>query len=234
MEIFLRRRSVPSSTSCRFTNLLLGRTVERRWLSQICSPRIGAGRIKHIATRIRPAQQPLTSVLIRSLRVIGQSDWVSIIEPLHRIRCTLRQDPAEAYGCMDFESRELYRNRVAFIARHSDYSESRVALTALSLPARLSISHRTTAHSSSPHPCRLLPHRQRAFSARRTSRIPPAARRTCSHLHSRSGQRRLHREHHAPQHLLHCRSALPAAAQPLDQRLGPCHCPLMLQSCKMP
>jgi hypothetical protein len=34
---------------------------------------------------------------------------------------------------MDFESREAYRKRVAIIARHSDYSESWVALTALEL-----------------------------------------------------------------------------------------------------
>jgi len=78
-------------------------------------------------------QQSPISVFIKSLRVIGQSDWVLIIEPLIAFDATLRQDPAEAYQCMDFESRELYRNRVAFIARHSDYSESRVALTALEL-----------------------------------------------------------------------------------------------------
>ncbi len=34
---------------------------------------------------------------------------------------------------MDFETREFYRKRVAYISAHSDYSESRVALTALEL-----------------------------------------------------------------------------------------------------
>ena len=79
------------------------------------------------------AQQPLISVRLRSLRSINHADWVSLIEPLIIFDATLRQDPAETYGRMDFESREAYRKRVAFIARHSDYSESRIALTALEL-----------------------------------------------------------------------------------------------------
>jgi hypothetical protein len=80
-----------------------------------------------------PARRPRISMFIRSLQVIGHSDWVSIIEPLITFDSTLRQDPAEAYGSMDFESRELYRRRVAFIAGHSDYSESHVAQAALEL-----------------------------------------------------------------------------------------------------
>jgi hypothetical protein len=79
------------------------------------------------------AQQPLISVRLRSLRSINHADWVSLIEPLIVFDATLRQDPAETYGRMDFESREAYRTRVAFIARHSDYNESKIALTALEL-----------------------------------------------------------------------------------------------------
>jgi hypothetical protein len=79
------------------------------------------------------AIEPLISVRLRSLRIINHADWVSIIEPLIPFDATLRQDPADTYGRMDFETREYYRKRVAFIAGHSDYSESRVALTALEL-----------------------------------------------------------------------------------------------------
>ena len=79
------------------------------------------------------AQQSLITVFIGSLRSLTNAAWVSIIEPLIPFEATLRQDPAGAYGCMDFESRESYRKRVAFIARHSDYSESKVALTVLEL-----------------------------------------------------------------------------------------------------
>jgi hypothetical protein len=79
------------------------------------------------------ARQPLISACIKSLRTIDHADWVSIIEPLISFDATLREDPAEAYGNMDFDSREVYRTRVAFISRYSDFSESRVARTALEL-----------------------------------------------------------------------------------------------------
>jgi cyclic beta-1,2-glucan synthetase len=78
-------------------------------------------------------EQPLISVRLRSLRIINHADWVSIIEPLILFDATLRQDPADTYGRMDFETREFYRKRIAFISGHSDYSESKVALTALEL-----------------------------------------------------------------------------------------------------
>ncbi len=46
---------------------------------------------------------------------------------------TLRQDPAGVYAVMDFESRELYRRRIAEVARRSDATESQVAQVALDL-----------------------------------------------------------------------------------------------------
>lgn len=79
------------------------------------------------------ARLPLISACLGSLRVINHSDWTSIIEPLILFDATLRQDPAKAYGNMDFASRDSYRKRVAFIAQYSDYSESKIASTALEL-----------------------------------------------------------------------------------------------------
>ncbi len=73
------------------------------------------------------------SCRIRSLRLVSRADWVSIIEPLIAFDATLRQDPAQVYASMDFESREYYRSRVAFVARHSDCGESMVAHTAIEL-----------------------------------------------------------------------------------------------------
>ncbi len=72
-------------------------------------------------------------VRLKSLRMITGADWPSIIEPLIFLDSVLRQDPIAAYATMDFESRELYRKRVAFLARYSDYTESQVALKALHL-----------------------------------------------------------------------------------------------------
>jgi hypothetical protein len=87
-------------------------------------------------------QQPRTSVFVRSLRQINNADWVSIIEPLITFDALLREDPAGSYSGMDFESRESYRKRIAFIAEHSDYSETQVAQEVLEL-----------AREGARHPC---------------------------------------------------------------------------------
>jgi cyclic beta-1,2-glucan synthetase len=76
---------------------------------------------------------PNFSIRVGSLRTINMSDWVILIEPLILFDCLLFQDPEQTYGEMDFESRQLYRKRIAFIARHSDCTESEVAQAALDL-----------------------------------------------------------------------------------------------------
>ncbi len=73
------------------------------------------------------------STHLKSLRLLSHMDWMVVIEPLILFDITLRSDPSGAYERMDFESRELYRKRVAHIARHSDCSETRVAEVALDL-----------------------------------------------------------------------------------------------------
>ncbi|MGH9604448.1 MAG: glucoamylase family protein, partial [Terracidiphilus sp.] len=70
------------------------------------------------------------------LRTIGNLDWAFQIEPLIAFDSLLLEDPAGVYGSMDFESRELYRKRIALIARRSDCTESEVAQAALDLAQR--------------------------------------------------------------------------------------------------
>ena len=77
-------------------------------------------------------------ICVRSLRDIGQTTWKDALEPLMLIDRVLRQDPAGAYGRMDFESRDLYRNRVSNIAEHSDFAELEVANAAVALAAEAS------------------------------------------------------------------------------------------------
>jgi cyclic beta-1,2-glucan synthetase len=72
-------------------------------------------------------------VCVRSLRDIGHTVWKDALEPLIVIDQVLRQDPAGAYAQMDFDSRDLYRNRIAEIAQNSDFSETEVANAALVL-----------------------------------------------------------------------------------------------------
>ena len=76
---------------------------------------------------------PSFSVRIKSLRDIGNADWVVLIEPLISFDSVLVLDPAGAYKCMDFDSREYYRRRIAAIARRSDCTETQVAQTVLDL-----------------------------------------------------------------------------------------------------
>ncbi len=80
-----------------------------------------------------PVRDAKVSVWIKSMLSVSNTDWAPLIEPLIVFDATLRQDPAGTYASMDFESRELYRKKVAFIARHSDYTESQVAQVALDL-----------------------------------------------------------------------------------------------------
>ncbi len=76
---------------------------------------------------------PLLMIHLKSLRAAAHADWVYLIEPLIAFDIFLRQDPAGTFAQMDFETRELYRNRIARVARRSDCSESQVAQTALDL-----------------------------------------------------------------------------------------------------
>ena len=76
---------------------------------------------------------PLLTIHLKSLRAITHADWVCLVEPLIAFDVFLRQDPAQVFEQMDFESRELYRQRIARVARRSDSSESQVARAALEL-----------------------------------------------------------------------------------------------------
>ncbi|HEV2324020.1 MAG TPA: glucoamylase family protein [Terracidiphilus sp.] len=82
-----------------------------------------------------PESVPATFFTARfnSLRLMANWDWQKLIEPLIGFDAILRQDPAGVYGRMEPESRELYRKRIAFIARRSDCSEPQVAQAALDL-----------------------------------------------------------------------------------------------------
>jgi hypothetical protein len=79
------------------------------------------------------ASIPPVSLRLKSIRSVSLTDWPFFIEPLIVFDATLRMDPAQTYESMDFDSRELYRKRVAFVARHSDCGESEVAQAVIDL-----------------------------------------------------------------------------------------------------
>ena len=73
---------------------------------------------------------------LKSLRAVANADWEAILEPLIVFDGVLRRDPASSYASMDFASREFYRKRIAFIARHADRTETGVAEEALRMAQR--------------------------------------------------------------------------------------------------
>jgi cyclic beta-1,2-glucan synthetase len=70
---------------------------------------------------------------VRSLRDSSQVSWKELIEPLILFDQILRQDPVGAYARLEFDSRELYRKKVAKIAKYSPRTEMEVAEVALDL-----------------------------------------------------------------------------------------------------
>ena len=72
-------------------------------------------------------------ICIRSLRDAGQTPWKEVLEPLILVDHLLGKDPAGCYREMDFDSRDLYRNKLEKIAKRSDLSEIEVARAALAL-----------------------------------------------------------------------------------------------------
>jgi len=72
-------------------------------------------------------------ICVRSLREINQLQWREVLEPQIAFDRILRQDPAGAYSRMDFESRNLYCEKLIRIAERSDSTEMEVASEALAL-----------------------------------------------------------------------------------------------------
>jgi cyclic beta-1,2-glucan glucanotransferase len=70
---------------------------------------------------------------IGSLRFLGAMDWRTFVEAMSVVELTLREDPAAAYGKMDFATRDRYRHVVEKMARSSRLSEREVACHAIHL-----------------------------------------------------------------------------------------------------
>jgi len=85
-----------------------------------------------------PAPPLLFSALVSSLNAIRRVEWSVLIEPLIVFDNLLRQDPSGSYGQMDAQSRQHYRDRVAFISRRSDRTETEVAQAAIDLAVEAS------------------------------------------------------------------------------------------------
>ncbi|MGH7541983.1 MAG: GH36-type glycosyl hydrolase domain-containing protein, partial [Gemmatimonadota bacterium] len=85
-----------------------------------------------------PAHAPLTVVsnCIGNLRLIAGHDWKTFFERVSVVEAILRRDPADAYGWMEFDSRDRYRRAVEEIGRGGPVDEPAVARAALSSATR--------------------------------------------------------------------------------------------------
>lgn len=80
-----------------------------------------------------PAGASETVACISSLRVMEETPWKELLEPLIVFDAVLRRDPAGAYPRMDSESRDMYRREVVKLAEYSGNSELEVAELAIAL-----------------------------------------------------------------------------------------------------
>ena len=79
------------------------------------------------------ADQVTISNSIGSLRFLGTMDWREFVETMSAVEQTLRCDPADTYGKMDFATRDNYRHIVENLAKRSSHTEVQVAEQALEL-----------------------------------------------------------------------------------------------------
>lgn len=87
----------------------------------------------HAPSSTTAGSNELLRTRVKSVRDLSYADWNSLIEQLTLFDTILKQDPAQAYERMDFDSRERYRKRVSQIARYAEGTESQVAAAALDM-----------------------------------------------------------------------------------------------------
>ena len=80
-----------------------------------------------------PPDETVVPSSITSLRLLATQDWKIYFEDVSRVEQILRQDPADAYVLMDFETRNRYRHIIEQLAAHIALDEEHVALSCLKL-----------------------------------------------------------------------------------------------------
>ena len=106
----------------------------RGWLEQRLGEQgLSIEQLVNQESQNQAADQVSVSHSIASLRFLSSMDWRDFVESLSLVEETLRKDPADAYGKMDFSTRDQYRHSVESLARHSHFSEAEIAQMVVSL-----------------------------------------------------------------------------------------------------
>src|SRR5438552_1619001 len=106
----------------------------RGWLEQrTLEQGFSVEQLIHQESQSQASDQVSVSHSISSLRLLSAIDWKEFVETLSLVEQTLRGEPADVYGDMDFATRDRYRHVVETLARYSALSEIEVARKAVEL-----------------------------------------------------------------------------------------------------
>jgi len=106
----------------------------RGWLEQrTLEQGLSVEQLVHQESQSQASDQVSVSHSISSLRLLSAIDWKEFVETLSLVEQTLRGEPADVYGDMDFATRDRYRHVVELLARYSALSEIEVARKAVEL-----------------------------------------------------------------------------------------------------
>ena len=85
------------------------------------------------STRRQSLTQLVMANSITSLRTVASFVWPDFVESMSVTEAVLREDPAQCYPAMGFDSRDLYRHAVEKLAKRAKVSEPAVARAAIAL-----------------------------------------------------------------------------------------------------
>ena len=87
--------------------------------------------ILELLDRLTEVQREAWPNLLTSLRKISEASWKDFFEQVSAAHRILARDPADVYLRMDYESRVLYREKLADLAKHSPLTETEIAEAAI-------------------------------------------------------------------------------------------------------
>ncbi len=83
---------------------------------------------------------------LRTLLLFDRIDWKEIFETHSKVEEILREDPAEIYANMDFDTRDKYRKKIENLSKNSDQSEIQVAQSSVRLAGETGEDHPKRRH----------------------------------------------------------------------------------------
>ncbi|MEX2027709.1 MAG: hypothetical protein WEH44_10410, partial [Pirellulaceae bacterium] len=105
----------------------------KRLEQQLAEAQLAVHDVTHYEHQRQAANQVSVRNIITSMRLISALDWVQFFERANLAEQILREDPAQVYPQMDFESRNRYRDAVEQFARRTKHSDLEIAQKAIAL-----------------------------------------------------------------------------------------------------